>query len=177
MNKEENKRIKGEIRIMNNEEKITISVNEEDVQNIINAYEKDINDKKKIMKSYGINQETKLPSTDKLPATGKLKDCEDGVLIEFFVSYKDDFSVGDKLIFLGAQKGVAKEVVPAGQEPTSSYRPEEPIDAIASMVSFDKRMCCAPLQYTLAGKGLVELDRQIKDIMGIKQEYTVRHKF
>ena len=45
------------------------------------------------------------------------------------------------------------------------------------MVSFDKRMCCAPLQYTLAGKGLVELDRQIKDIMGIKQEYTVRHKF
>ena len=27
---------------MNNEEKITISVNEEDVQNIINAYEKDI---------------------------------------------------------------------------------------------------------------------------------------
>ena len=42
MNKEENKRIKGEIRIMNNEEKITISVNEEDIQNIINAYEKDI---------------------------------------------------------------------------------------------------------------------------------------
>ena len=27
---------------MNNKEKITISVNEEDVQNIINAYEKDI---------------------------------------------------------------------------------------------------------------------------------------
>ena len=27
---------------MNNEEKITISVNEEDIQNIINAYEKDI---------------------------------------------------------------------------------------------------------------------------------------
>ena len=45
------------------------------------------------------------------------------------------------------------------------------------MVSFDKRMCCAPLQYTMAGKGLVELDRQVKDIMGIKQDYTIRHKF
>ena len=107
----------------------------------------------------------------------KIKNIEDGVLIEIYVSYKDDFSVGDKLIFLGAQKGVAKEVVQEGYEPTSSYRPNEPIDAIASMVSFDKRMCCAPLQYTLAGKGLVELDRQVKDIMGIKQDYTIRHKF
>ena len=113
----------------------------------------------------------------KLEQDGKLKNVEDGVLIEIFVTYKDDFSVGDKLIFLGAQKGVAKEVIPEGQEPTSSYRPDEPIDAIASMVSFDKRMCCAPLQYTLMGKVLVELDRQVKDIMGIKQDYTIRHDF
>ncbi len=146
------------------------------LKKIVSEYERKKNAKAKQIAKYDENL-AKQYTCQKLPQEGKLKNVEDGVLIEFFVSYKDDFSVGDKLIFLGAQKGVAKEVVPAGQEPTSSYRPEEPIDAIASMVSFDKRMCCAPLQYTLAGKGLVELDRQIKDIMGIKQEYTVRHKF
>lgn len=146
------------------------------LKKIVTEYERKKNAKAKQIAKYDSNL-AKQYTCQKLPQEGKLKNVEDGVLIEIFVSYKDDFSVGDKLIFLGAQKGVAKEVVQEGQEPTSSYRPEEPIDAIASMVSFDKRMCCAPLQYTLAGKGLVELDRQIKDIMGIKQEYTIRHKF
>lgn len=146
------------------------------LKKIVSEYERKENKKAAQVAKY---DETlaKQYKAQKLEQDGKLKGVEDGVLIEIFVAYKDDFSVGDKLIFLGAQKGVAKEVIPAGEEPTSSYRPKEPIDAIASMVSFDKRMCCAPLQYTLIGKGLVELDRQVKDIMGIKQDYTIRHDF
>jgi hypothetical protein len=81
-----------------------------------------------------------------------------------------------KLIVLGAQKGVAKKVFGIGQEPKSEYRPEEPIDCVVSMRSFDARMITAPLQYCLANKFIVELDRQVKDIMGIKQDYTVHHK-
>jgi hypothetical protein len=146
------------------------------LKKIVTEYEKKENKKASQVAKY---DETlaKQYKAQKLEQDGKLKGVEDGVLIEIFVSYKDDFSVGDKLIFLGAQKGVAKEVIPEGEEPTSSYRPEEPIDAIASMVSFDKRMCCAPLQYTLMSKALVELDRQVKDIMGIKHENNIRHEF
>ena len=44
------------------------------------------------------------------------------------------------------------------------------------MRSFDGRMITAPLQYCLANKFLVELDRQVKDIMGIKQDYDIHHK-
>ena len=44
------------------------------------------------------------------------------------------------------------------------------------MRSFDARMITAPLQYCLANKFLVELDRQVKDIMGIKQDYDIHHK-
>lgn len=146
------------------------------LKKIVSDYEKDKNRKANQIAKYNENLAKQYTCT-KLEQEGKLKNVEDGVLIEIYVSYKDDFSVGDKLIFLGAQKGVAKEVIQPGQEPTSSYRPDEPIDAIASMVSFDKRMCCAPLQYTLAGKGLVELDRQVKDIMGIKHSNTTRHEF
>lgn len=112
----------------------------------------------------------------KLNQTGKLKNVEDGVLIEIYINYKDDFGIGDKLIILGAQKGVAKEVYTKDNCPRSSYRPDEPIDCVISWRSLDARMITAPILYTLAGKGLVELDRQIKDIMGIKQDYTVHHK-
>ena len=111
----------------------------------------------------------------KLSQTGKLKNVEDGVLIEIYVNYKDDFGIGDKLIILGAQKGVAKNVYEKGHEPRSSYRPDEPIDCIMSMRSFDARMITAPILYILAYKGLIELDRQVKDIMGIKQDYTIHH--
>ena len=146
------------------------------LKKIVSDYERDKNRRASQIAKYDETL-SKQYRCQKLEQDGKLKNIEDGVLIEIFVAFKDDFSVGDKLIFLGAQKGVAKEVIPKGQEPTSSYRPNEPIDAIASMISFDKRMCTAPLQYTLIGKGLVELDRQVKDIMGIKQEYNIRHDF
>ena len=146
------------------------------LKKIVTEYEREQNRKANQIAKYDQTL-AKQYRCQKLEQEGKLKNIEDGVLIEIYVAYKDDFSVGDKLIFLGAQKGVAKEVIPEGDEPTSSYRPDEPIDAIASMVSFDKRMCCAPLQYTLAYKGLIELDRQVKDIMGIPHENTIRHDF
>ena len=145
------------------------------LKKIVTEYERKKNAKAKQMSKYDENL-SKQNMVQKLEAEGKLKNVDDGVLIEIYVTYKDDFSVGDKLIFLGAQKGVTKEVIQEGMEPTSSYRPEEPIDAIASQLSFDKRMITAPTQYTLAGKALVELDRQVKDIMGIKHDNTVRHK-
>ena len=44
------------------------------------------------------------------------------------------------------------------------------------MRSFDARMCATPLLHGMANKFLVELDRQVKDIMGIKQDYTVHRK-
>ena len=146
------------------------------LKKIVTEYERKQNKKAAQVAKYDQTL-AKQYKCQKLDQEGKLKNIEDGVLIEIYVAYKDDFSVGDKLIFLGAQKGVAKEVIQEGDEPTSSYRPDEPIDAIASMVSFDKRMCCAPLQYTLAYKGLVELDRQVKDIMGIPHDNTIRHDF
>lgn len=113
--------------------------------------------------------------SEKQEMTGKLKNVN-GVLIEIYISYKDDFSIGDKLIFLGAQKGVSKDVFSFNESPRSSYRPDEPINAMASMCSFDKRMITSSLQYGLAYKFLIELDRQVKDIMGIKHDNSIMHE-
>ena len=74
----------------------TVEIDElsETLQKVVKTYEKDIKQKKKIMKDYGITDTTNLPSTEKLPATGKLKNCEEGVLIEFYLKYEDKMSVG-----------------------------------------------------------------------------------
>ena len=156
----------------------TCELNEmsESLKKIVTEYEKQEEKVRKSIAKFDPEKAKRYTNNYKLDTTGKLKNVEDGVLIEIYINYKDDFGVGDKLIFLGAQKGVAKEVIPKENNPTSSYRPEEQIDAVASMISFDKRMITAPLQYLLAYKGLIELDRQVKEIMGIKQEYTVHHK-
>jgi len=145
------------------------------LQKIVKDYENSQNRIRKTIEKYDPEKAKEYVSDYRLDSTGKLKNVDEGVLIEIYVSYKDDFSIGDKLIILGAQKGVAKEVFDPGNEPRSSYRDNEVIDCLVSMVSFDKRMITAPLQYTLAYKFLVELDRQVKDIMGIKQDYNIHH--
>lgn len=156
----------------------TVELNElsPSLKKIVTEYENKQSRIRKTIEKYDKTKAKEYINDYKLDTTGKLKNVEEGVLIEIYVSYKDDFSVGDKLIVLGAQKGVAKEVFDIGQEPRSEYRPNETIDCLVSMRSFDGRMITAPLQYCLANKFLVELDRQVKDIMGIKQDYDIHHK-
>lgn len=133
------------------------------------AYEKKINEKKKEMKKYGIdNVETIMGSTGKLPATGRLKNVDNGVLIEFYLKYEDKFSVGDKLIYYSANKGVAKDIFPRGKEPRSEYRPNEKIHTLLSKGSVDGRMVCSIMINGGINKGLIELSRKCKDILGIK---------
>ena len=125
------------------------------------------------MKSYGINQETKLPSTDKLPATGKLKDCEDGILIEFYLKRVDKMSVGDKMIYYSALKGVTKDIFPVGKEPTSSFRPDEKIHSLLSIGSVNGRMTCSIKLNAVLNKGLIELGRKVKDILDIPYDINL----
>lgn len=156
----------------------TCEINElsDSLKKIVTAYEKEQNKIYKSIEKYDPSKAKRYANNYKLDTTGKLKKLEDGVLIEIYVKYIDDFGIGDKLIFLGGQKGVAKDVWTKETNPYSEYRPEETIDAIASMISFDKRMITSSLQYCLAYKGLIELDRQVKDIMGIKQTYSIHHE-
>lgn len=64
------------------------------LQEIVKKYENKTNKLKKVMKSYHIDKEYELESTNKLPMEGKLKGTE-GILIEFFISTIDKFGPGD----------------------------------------------------------------------------------
>ena len=143
------------------------------LKKLFNEYERDINKKKKVMKDYNVGKESELPSTDKLPATGKLKNCEDGVLIEFYLKYEDKMSVGDKLIYYSALKGVVKDIFPEGKEPTSEYRPDEKIHSLLSIGSVNGRMTCSILITSVINKGLIELSRKVKDILDIPYDINI----
>lgn len=139
------------------------------LQKIVTSYEKDITRRKKEMEKYGLMKETvNLGSTDKLPPTGKLKNCADGLLIEIYLKYEDKMSVGDKIIYTSALKGVIRDIFPEGDEPTSEYRPNEKVDSLLAVGSVNGRMVCSIIVNAGLGKAMVELSRHTKDILGIK---------
>ena len=139
------------------------------LKKIVSAYEKEIKDKKNVMNKYGIEDVNKtLQDTKALPATGKLKNASDAIVIRIYLSYHDKFKTGDKLIYGTAVKGVDKELFPVGEEPYSEYRPNEKIHSLLSIGSINARMVTSVLITAAINKGLIELSRHVKEMAGIK---------
>ena len=138
------------------------------LKKLVNSYESGIKTRLKELKSYGIkNAETLIPMIGKQPATGRLKHAADSVLIEIYLKYKDDMSPGDKIVFYSANKGVIGSIFPIGKEPRSDYRPKERIDALGACSSINARMVTSIITNGTIYKGLIELSRQCKDILGL----------
>ena len=76
-------------------------------------------------------------------------------------------SDGDKLVAQSANKGTVKRIFPKGLEPFSEYRPNEKIHAVFAARSFNARMVTSVWVSGAINKCMVELDRQVKEIMGI----------
>ena len=141
------------------------------IKKIVNAYEKPIKDKAKILKDNGISI-SKLPAHYPLAPNGKLKKAQDAIIIEFYVEYLDTVGVGDKIVYNAANKAVEKGIFPIGREPYTEFRPNEKIDAFVSVTSISKRLVSSTLIYGGLQKLMVELDRSVKDIMGVDYDDT-----
>ena len=125
------------------------------------------------MKKYGIKKEYELEPDYKLPATGKLKDCPDGVKIIFTLTYHDKMSVGDKLIYYSANKGVTKDVFPIGDEPYIYGHPERLIHALVSIAATNGRMVTSIQNNGCLGRLLVEAGWHCQEMAGIPVDYSV----
>ena len=121
------------------------------------------------MKKYGIDT-SDVESTDKLDNQGKLKKV-DGLYIEINIKYNDKMSVGDKLIYYSAVKGVVKDIFPKGDEPYSDFRKNEKMDSLVSLGGINARMVTSVIKVGSLNKLLVELTRSCKDILDIP--YTI----
>lgn len=145
-----------------------ISEMSDSLKKIVTAYESNIKKYKKVMQKYDTEDINAFDADYKLEPTGSLKDCADGVKIIIYIKYFDKLSVGDKLVNWAALKGVVKYIPPVGQEMYSEYRPEEEVSSMFSMDSINARMVSSIQINGAINKGLIELDRQVKEIMGIK---------
>lgn len=124
----------------------------------------------KLMYAEAVKNGVSMPyqyKVETLPVEGKLKKAKDSVLFEFYLEYHDKMGIGDKLIYLDAVKGVVQRVIPKGEEPTSEFRPEEKIHTMVSKGSLDARMVTSIKLVGGINKILIELDRSIKEELGI----------
>ena len=133
----------------------------------VNKYNAPIDKMKSKLSKLGIDG-SQYGTSGVLPAVGKLKHAEGKVLVEFYIKYYDKMSVGDKLVYFSALKGVVKEIFPEGKEPYSEYRPEEKVHSFLPVGSVNARMVTSVLTLGAINKVLIELDRHVKDIMGVK---------
>ena len=79
--------------------------------------------------------------------------------------YNKDYS--DKITYFAANKATLRAVIEEGQEPYTDFRPEEEVSAMLSVSSINKRMVTSILLNGALNKLLIELDRTIKDKLGI----------
>lgn len=143
----------------------------ESLKNVVTKIESPAKGLERVISKNNIETPIMVEPTYKLEASGKLKNAQDGVKIEFYLKYNDKMSVGDKLIYYSALKGVIKDIFPKGEEPYTDSRPDEEISSLLSVSSVDGRMVCSVLLNGAINKTLIELDRKVKTIAGIPFKY------
>ncbi len=103
-------------------------------------------------------------STGKIEAKyGKVKgnDVGEGVLIEFYIEYRDKLGVGDKITYFTALKSVLGKQIEEGYEPYSEFRPDEEISSAIAPGAVLARMTPSILLTMFANKVLIELKRTL----------------
>ena len=123
------------------------------------------------MEENGISK-SRVQSHYKLPPFGKLKRAQEAILVEIYVEYLDTVGVGDKIVYNAANKAVEKGIFPVGKEPYTDFRPNEKIDAFVGDSSISKRLVTSTFVYGSLQKLMIELDRSVKDILGIPYDDT-----
>eukprot|EP00825_Cyclidium_porcatum_P046486 TRINITY_DN7319_c0_g1_i4.p1 TRINITY_DN7319_c0_g1~~TRINITY_DN7319_c0_g1_i4.p1 ORF type:complete len:310 (+),score=22.57 TRINITY_DN7319_c0_g1_i4:342-1271(+) len=87
-----------------------------------------------------------------------------GVVIEFYIRYKDIAKKGDKVTGYTALKGIISNVIEEGQEPYSDFRPNEEVSTFLAPSSIIARKTPSILLTMFGNKVLIELKRKMKSL-------------
>ena len=139
------------------------------LQKVVKTYINGVNKKKKFINKYvkNINElDTRFPNTEMTETkNGKVMNQEvNGVLINFYIKYREPLTTGSKITFYSALKSIVTEVVPDDKAPYSDYRKDEPIDCFLGTKSVANRMVGSIWLALFGNKVLVELKRKCKEI-------------
>lgn len=110
---------------------------------------------------------------------GKIKgfNVGNGVMIEFYITYHDELSDGDKLAAFTANKNTIGHVVPRGFEPYSEFRPYEEISSPVAPSAILQRGTPSIVITGCANKVLIELKRKMYEILtGQNYDEVIKQK-
>lgn len=148
----------------------------ESLQAIIKEYEKPIKERIKIFENSGLNikdltslndlpQETKPQISGKDAKVKGVKMNDNSVLIEFYIQSIDKFSVGDKLTYSTALKGINQSLIPLGKEPYLASDHNEKIDCLMSVSGYYSRMTNSFALSLAINNMMLGAEKKIKDIL------------
>lgn len=100
----------------------------------------------------------------------------DGVLIEFHIKHSEPLEIGSKIANFSPLKNVIGEVIPAGYEPRSEFRPDEIVETIINPSSILNRMVGSVYPTIFGNKVIIELKRKLWDIYSSNDYATGRRK-
>lgn len=138
------------------------------LQKLIKDYKGQV-DKRKIVVKEIQSGNIRIPPTDQQTSDKAGSEKYDGVLIEFAVEFYDKMGAGDKLTFSTALKGIVSRVLSDEEAPVSEYREDEKIEAILTPTGTISRMTNDIFAMVSSNKVLIELGKQIKEIMEDKR--------
>lgn len=142
---------------------------------IVEKYWKGLEKREKVLDKYSNSDDmnfyksgnviTTTPEPIKPDYQGRIngEKVDEGVVITFYVSFKDTMARGDKLASQFALKGITSHVWEEGMEPRAESRPEEPIDLIIAPLSVSARKVPSVFISMPALKMLIEAKRHLKD--------------
>ena len=144
----------------------------ESLQKTVRDYERPIKERLKDFQANGINIKdlttmNELPEQTE-PINGKIKGVkmnDNEVLIEFYIQSIDKFSVGDKLTYSTALKGINQSLIPLGKEPYLASDHNEKIDCLMSVSGYYSRMTNSFALSLMLNTILIGMEKKIKDII------------
>lgn len=155
----------------------TVPVDElsESLQQIVKENWKKLKKRDKILNKYQNDNDlkyyksgnviTSTPSPVKPDYQGKIKNhvVNEGIMITFYISFKDIMKRGDKLSSEFALKSITSHVIDEGLEPYSEFRPDENIDLITAPLSISARKTPSIFIAMFGNKIMIEAKRHLKD--------------
>ena len=136
------------------------------VNNYIDTHKRRYN----LLKDMRDDEMFELPSLERINSDKILGNEMDGILVSFFIKHLEKNTIGSKVSFFSACKGVISEVIPDEESPLSEYRRDEPIEAFLSTFSLIGRNVPDLLLIGYLNKVMIELKKQSLEILGLKNK-------
>jgi len=146
------------------------------LEKIVKSYYRRVNKKINILDKYSNegdssyyksgNLITEVPEKITPNIQGKIRGTkvDEGVLVVFYIEYKDLMSKGDKSCSEFALKGIVSHVIEEGLEPYSEFRPEEEISTFVAPLAVSARKTPSLFLAMFGNKLLIEAKNQLREI-------------